>query len=111
MPYLHGVGPQATRWGFFFVWTLFALGVTGAFTAILALHALWHSFRASAKRPRLAVPGFGGVRIETVGVGTWRVRGEGPGLLGYTIGDTLTECDSFGIPSTSHWTGAAITVK
>ena len=51
MPYLHGVGPRATRWGFFFVWTLFALGVTGAFTAILALHALWRSFRASANGP------------------------------------------------------------
>src|SRR5215213_8750272 len=27
------------------------------------------------------------------------------------IGDTLTQCDPFGIPSTSHWTGAAIIVK
>lgn len=45
MPYLHGVGPGATRWGFFFVWTLFALGVTGSFTAILSARALWRSFR------------------------------------------------------------------
>ena len=48
MPYLHGMGPRATRWGFFFVWTLFALGVSGAFTAILAARALWRSF----SRPR-----------------------------------------------------------
>src|SRR5688500_11036531 len=27
------------------------------------------------------------------------------------IGDTLTQCDPFGIPSTSHWTGAAIIVQ
>ena len=27
------------------------------------------------------------------------------------IGDTLTQCDPFGIPSTSHWTGAAIIVR
>lgn len=45
MPYLHGMGPSATRWGFFFVWTLFALGVSGAFTAILAARAMWRSFR------------------------------------------------------------------
>ena len=46
MPFLHGVGPRATRWGFFFVWTLFALGVSGSFTAILAARALWRSLRA-----------------------------------------------------------------
>ena len=45
MIYLHSAGPRATRWGYFFVWTLFALGVTGSFTAILALKALWRSFR------------------------------------------------------------------
>lgn len=45
MPYLHGMGPSATRWGFFFVWTLFALGVSGAFTAILATREMWRSFR------------------------------------------------------------------
>jgi len=56
MPYLHGMGPNATRWGFFFVWTLFALGVTGAFTVILSARALWRSFRA---RPaaRAVTPG------------------------------------------------------
>ena len=48
MPYLHGVGPRATRWGFFFVWTLFALGVSGSFTAILAAQALWRSLRSRA---------------------------------------------------------------
>jgi hypothetical protein len=26
----------------------------------------------------------------------------------YIVGGTLTRCDPFGIPSTSHWTGAAI---
>ena len=48
MPYLHGVGPRATGWGFFFVWTLFALGVSGSFTAILAGRALWRSVRPRA---------------------------------------------------------------
>jgi hypothetical protein len=37
--------------------------------------------------------------------------GEGHGLLRYAISDTLTQCDPFGIPSTSHWTGAAIIVQ
>ena len=51
MPYLHSLGPRATRWGFFFVWTLIALGVSGSFTAILAARALWRSFR-----PRSSIP-------------------------------------------------------
>jgi hypothetical protein len=32
-------------------------------------------------------------------------------LLVYPVGDTLTQCDPFGIPSTSLWTGAAIIVQ
>jgi hypothetical protein len=43
MPFLHGLGPNATRWGFLFVWTMLALGVTGSFAAILSLRALWRS--------------------------------------------------------------------
>ena len=49
MPFLHGLGPRATRWGFFFVWTLLALGVSGSFSAILSARALWRSFRTRAK--------------------------------------------------------------
>jgi hypothetical protein len=45
MPYLHGMGPGTTRWGFFFVWTLLVMGVSGTFTAILSARALWRSFR------------------------------------------------------------------
>jgi hypothetical protein len=45
MPFLHGMGPRAIRWGFVFIWTLFALGVGGSFTAILAARALLRSFR------------------------------------------------------------------
>jgi hypothetical protein len=48
MPFLHGLGPRATRWGFFFVWTLIALGVTGAFSAVLSAHGLWRAFRTRA---------------------------------------------------------------
>ena len=32
-------------------------------------------------------------------------------LLVYAVGDMLTQCDPFGIQSTSHWTGAAIIVQ
>lgn len=52
MPFLHGVGPGSTKWGFFFVWTLFALGITGAFSAILSARALWRSFRMPANVAR-----------------------------------------------------------
>ena len=51
MPFLHGLGPGATKWGFFFVWTLFALGVSGAFSAVLSACGLWRSFRARAGSP------------------------------------------------------------
>ena len=44
MPVIHmtgaGVGTGRTAGAFFFVWTLYALGVTGTFGAILAVRAL-----------------------------------------------------------------------
>jgi TRAP-type C4-dicarboxylate transport system permease small subunit len=46
MPFLHGLGPGSTKWGFFFVWTMLALAVTGAFSAILSAQALFRSLRA-----------------------------------------------------------------
>ena len=51
MPYLHSVGPRATRWGYFFVWTLFALGLSGSFTAILAAKAAWRLLRSRGNSP------------------------------------------------------------
>ncbi len=46
MPVAHmlgkGLSPVAvTHGGHFFVWTLFAIGVTGAFSVILAVRGLW----------------------------------------------------------------------
>ena len=46
MPVLHMRGMSypkivASDGGFFFVWTLYAVGVTGAFSVILATRALW----------------------------------------------------------------------
>ncbi len=49
MPFMHGAGPQSTRWGLFFVWTLFALGVTGSLTAVLAARGLWRTMREGAR--------------------------------------------------------------
>lgn len=46
MPFLHGLGPGSTKWGYFFVWTMIALGVTGAFSAVLSAQGLWRSLRA-----------------------------------------------------------------
>lgn len=43
MPFLHGMGPRATRWGFAFIWTMLAMGVTGLFGAILSAQALWRA--------------------------------------------------------------------
>ena len=46
VPVLHMRGARypaiaASSGGFFFVWTLIAVGVTGTFSVILAAHALW----------------------------------------------------------------------
>ena len=46
MPVLHTLGPRSTRWGFFFVWTLLALGGSGVLTAALSLRGLWRDVRA-----------------------------------------------------------------
>jgi hypothetical protein len=48
MPFLHGMGPRATRWGFLFIWTMFAMGVSGTFAAFLAARELWRSRAASS---------------------------------------------------------------
>jgi hypothetical protein len=45
MPVLHmsgaGVGVKRSEGAFFFIWTLYALGITGTFGAILSVRALW----------------------------------------------------------------------
>jgi len=46
MPFLHTMGPRATRWGFEFIWVMFAMAVTGLFSAILAGRELWRSVRS-----------------------------------------------------------------
>jgi len=47
MPVLHmtgaGVGVKRSAGAFFFVWSLYALGVTGTFGAILSAQALWNA--------------------------------------------------------------------
>ena len=48
MPYLHTMGPRATRWGFFFVWAMIAMAVTGLFAAILSARELWRSFNTQS---------------------------------------------------------------
>src|SRR4051812_4940770 len=50
MPVLHMRGARypaiaTSSGGFFFVWTLIAVGVTGTFSGLLAARALWVSFR------------------------------------------------------------------
>ena len=53
MPVLHTVGgPRSAERGFFFVWTLLALGGSGVFSAVLSARGLWQSFRARARSAR-----------------------------------------------------------
>jgi hypothetical protein len=41
MPFVHGASMAQARHGYFFIFTLLALGVTGTFGAILAVRGLW----------------------------------------------------------------------
>lgn len=41
----------SNSWGFFFVWTLFALSTTGSFTAILSARAIWTTLRSRRSTP------------------------------------------------------------
>jgi hypothetical protein len=51
MPVLHTVGgPRSASRGFFFVWTLLALGGSGVFSATLAARELWRSVRGRRTR-------------------------------------------------------------
>lgn len=46
MPVLHTVGgPRSAGRGFFFVWTLLALGASGVFSAALSARGLWSAAR------------------------------------------------------------------
>lgn len=50
---IHSPGTVVTQTGGFFrVWTLFMLGMTGWFTAILAARALWMAFRSRRSSQR-----------------------------------------------------------
>ena len=56
MPVLHMRGAHygeiaKSPGGFFFVWTLLALGASGVFSIVLAAKALWRSVRDRAKNP------------------------------------------------------------
>ena len=47
LPVLHTVGSaRSAARGFFWVWTLLALGATGVFSVALSLQGLWRSVRA-----------------------------------------------------------------
>jgi hypothetical protein len=55
MPVLHMSGARyatiaKSSGGFFFIWTLLAVGITGTFSVILAVRALW-VLRSSVTRP------------------------------------------------------------
>ena len=52
LPVLHTVGgPRSAARGFFFVWTLLALGATGAFGAVLSARGLWRAVRTGEGTP------------------------------------------------------------
>lgn len=55
MPVLHMSGARypaiaTSPGGFFFIWVLIVVGVTGAFTVILSARALWRTFGQSRQR-------------------------------------------------------------
>ena len=69
MPVLHMNGARyaviaKSSGGFFFVWTLIVVGVTGTFSVILSARALWVSFRR-----RLAASGSAAIAADASVVG------------------------------------------
>jgi hypothetical protein len=54
MPVLHTAGgPRSAGRGFFFVWTLLAMGASGVFSVALSARGLWRSIRARRETPSL----------------------------------------------------------
>jgi hypothetical protein len=52
MPVLHTVGsPRAAARGFWFVWTLLAMGATGVFSLVVAARELWKTIRYPVAAP------------------------------------------------------------
>ena len=52
LPVLHTVGgPRSAARGFFFVWTLLAIGACGVFCAVLSARGLWRSARTHPATP------------------------------------------------------------
>ena len=50
LPVLHNVGgAKSAQRGFFFVWTLLAMGAAGVFSAVLSAQELWRSTRKRAE--------------------------------------------------------------
>ena len=50
MPVLHTVGgPRSAGRGFYFVWTLLALGASGVFSAVLSARGLWSMTRGRSR--------------------------------------------------------------
>ena len=50
LPVLHTVGgPRSAARGFFFVWTLLALGACGVFSAVLSARGLWSTVRGRSR--------------------------------------------------------------
>ena len=50
LPVLHRAGgPRSAERGFFFVWTLLALGTTGVFAVALSLRGLWRARRRESR--------------------------------------------------------------
>jgi hypothetical protein len=52
LPVLHTAGgPRSAGRGFFFVWTLLALGASGVFSAVLSARGLWRTTRGRSDPP------------------------------------------------------------
>jgi hypothetical protein len=50
LPVLHTAGgPRSAGRGFFFVWTLLAIGACGIFSAALSAHGLWTTIRGRTR--------------------------------------------------------------
>lgn len=95
--FFHGDRALAARWSCRMIHAAIAHGVDGNARSNLPPHG---PERETSRRELGAAVASGVGRRESR---AW--------LLGYPIAGTLPQCDPFGIPSMSHWTGAVIIVQ
>jgi len=89
---------------------MYGRGVLSAIVSALAPKSSSFSLPLTMQMPAL-VEGIAALKCHLHALSGWLLALKRANLAVYPIGGTSHLCDPFGIPSPSHWTGAAIIVQ